>query len=204
MTKNIAGTIANLWSTDLSARRAGATALFQEGRETAKPVIASWFTNAELARLLGAAEAVFTVGVAVEQENFLKIRRANGEPVLAEVPPDQDAQEFELHFPEDVRLDVLTPRTAGGGGAIARYLARFGEGIQQVEILCKNVDRATEVLKEAFGVEAVYPSTQPGADRTRINFFLVSSPSGNKVLIELYEMRQLTNAIKPIDRSLSG
>ena len=59
--------------------------------------------------------------------------------------------------------------------------------MQQVEFLCTNVDRATEILKERFAVAPVYPATQPGADGTRVNFFFVASPDGGKVLIELYE-----------------
>jgi len=189
MTENIAGAITKLWSTTFSVRQAGANEIFQRAREAAEKAIASWLSDSELASLLGAPEPAMTVGIAVAQETFLKIRAINGDPRLARVPPDQDAQEFELHFPGKVLLDILTTRDAGGGGAIARYLAKFGQGIQQVEILCRDVDRATEVLREKFGVPAVYPATQPGADGTRVNFFLVSSPSESKVLIELYEKR---------------
>ena len=59
--------------------------------------------------------------------------------------------------------------------------------MQQVEFLCANVDRATEILKEKFKMAPVYPATRPGADGTRVNFFLVASPDGGKVLIELYQ-----------------
>jgi hypothetical protein len=81
----------------------------------------------------------------------------------------------------------LTSREPEGNGAIARYLQRFGEGIQQIELRCQNVDRATEILRERFGLNPIYPATRPGADGTRVNFFLVSAPKANKVLIELYE-----------------
>jgi len=128
-----------------------------------------------------------TVGLAVTPETFRAIREANGSPRLAEVPPDQDAEEFELHFPDRVMLDVLTTKEPGGPGAIARYLAKFGEGIQQVEFLCHNVDRAAAILREAFQLTPIYPATRRGADGTRINFFLVGVPGGGKVLIELYE-----------------
>jgi hypothetical protein len=36
-------------------------------------------------------------------------------------------------------------------------------------------------------VPAIYPETRPGADGTRVNFFLVAAPDAAKVLIELYE-----------------
>ena len=87
----------------------------------------------------------------------------------------------------DVTLDILTTRDPKAQGAIARYLSKFGEGIQQVEYRCRNVDAATALLKTKFAVEPVYPQTRPGADNTRINFFLARTPNGDKVLIELYE-----------------
>ena len=128
-----------------------------------------------------------TVGLAVQRETFAKIRAANGVSRLADVPSDQDAEEFELHFDGGNSLDILTSRAPGGDGAIARYLGKFGEGVQQVEFRCLNVDRATEILKEKFGVSAVYPETRAGADGTRVNFFLVKLPETGKILIELYE-----------------
>jgi len=123
----------------------------------------------------------------VRPSTFARIRDANGAPPLANVPPDQDAEEFELHFPDDISLDVLTTRDLKGEGAIAKYLAKFGEGVQQVEFRCTNVDHATQILKEKFGVSPTYPQTRPGADGTRVNFFLVPLPNGSKVLVELYE-----------------
>src|SRR5262249_39023558 len=128
-----------------------------------------------------------TVGVAVLPERFEAIHAANGSPRLSDVPPDQDAREFELHFAGGVSLDILTTRDADGSGAIARYLDKFKGGIQQVEFRCRNVDRATVILKERFKLTPIYPATRPGADGTRINFFLLSDPEGRKVLVELYE-----------------
>jgi hypothetical protein len=103
------------------------------------------------------------------------------------VPPDQDAEEFELHFPDGVSLDILTTSEPGCSGAIARYLSKFGEGVQQVEFQCLDVDRATSILKEKFNVTPIYPATRAGADGTRVNFFLVPSQDAGKVLIEFYE-----------------
>jgi hypothetical protein len=133
------------------------------------------------------APPAVTVGLAVHRETFARIRKANGSPKLAQVPPDQDAEEFELHFSNAVSLDVLTTRDPEGQGAIAKFLARFGEGVQQVEFRSSNVERATQILREKFGIHPIYPQARPGADHTRINFFLVSSPQGGKILIELYQ-----------------
>ena len=107
--------------------------------------------------------------------------------------PEQDALEFELQFPHGVRLDILTPRDPAGSDAIARFLARAGEGIQQVECEVRDVTRATQLLRERFALEPVYPETRAGADGTRINFFLVPTTEGRKVLIELVESPQDKN-----------
>jgi len=157
------------------------------GRAVAGVAVANWWSDEELSTLLLAPNPVITVGLAVSREAFNRIRIANGTPRLAEVPPDQDAEEFELDFQEGISLDVLTTREPGGDGAIARYLSKFGEGVQQVEFRCTNVDRATEILKEKFKISPVYPAARAGADGTRVNFFLVASPDGGKVLIEVYQ-----------------
>ncbi|HXJ04750.1 MAG TPA: hypothetical protein VNH65_06610 [Candidatus Acidoferrum sp.] len=187
MSSALTTAIAGLGSAEASARDRAAAEIYAEGRKTAAQAMESWRTDEELARLLLGQEQELTVGLAVQRETFAKIRTANGVARLAEVPSDQDAEEFELRFSGGVSLDVLTSRAPGGDGAIARYLGKFGEGVQQVEFRCLNVDRATEILKEKFGVAAVYPETRPGADGTRVNFFLLKVPEAGKILIELYE-----------------
>jgi len=167
-------------------RSAAAIEIYRRGRAPADRTVYVWWTNPEFAALCGANPAV-TVGIAVKRTTFDRIREANGLPHLAVVPPDQDAEEFELHFPNDVSLDVLTTRDPEGSGPIAKFLSKFGEGVQQVEFQCSNVDRATQILKEKFEVAAVYPETRPGADGTRVNFFLVAASEGRKILIELFE-----------------
>jgi hypothetical protein len=132
-----------------------------------------------------------TVGIAVRPETFQKIRAANGSPELADAPANQDVLEFELEYSSSfkpiARLDILTPNSPGGNGAIARFLEKFGEGIQQIEIGVTDVDRATELLRTRFNVEPIYPATRAGANGTRVNFFLVTPSDGKKVLVELVE-----------------
>jgi hypothetical protein len=187
MSSPLASAIGGLASADPSERSSAADAIYRGGRTLADTAVFTWWNDAELSGLLLGPSPVVTVGLAVERATFGRIRVANGTPRLAEVPAEQDAEEFELHFPKNILLDVLTTREPGGSGAIARYLAKFGEGIQQVEFRCANVGRATEILKEKFEIKPVYPATRPGADGTRVNFFLVPAASGGKVLIELYE-----------------
>ena len=179
-----------LSSADPGERAAGARDIYRAGRELADAASREWRADPEFAALLAGFQAdgpQCNVGLAVNPITFEAIRDANANPHLADVPPDQDAREFELHFEAGVTLDILTTRDPKGQGAIARYLLKFGEGIQQVEYRCRNVDAAAALLKEKFAVEPIYPQTRPGADNTRINFFLARTPTGEKVLIELYE-----------------
>jgi hypothetical protein len=185
MTSSIGSLLEKLCSENPDERASAAAEIFRLGRISSDRVIEVWVRDAGFSSLLGARPQV-TVGVAVEPQTFETIRKSNGMPRLAEVPPDQDAQEFELRFPENVSLDILTTNAPGGRGAIARFLEKFGEGIQQVEYACKDVDRATRILQEKFNLVPVYPATRAGADGTRVNFFFVTSPDGKKVLIELY------------------
>jgi hypothetical protein len=186
MSGPLAQSVAALSSADESKKLAAAGEIYRLGRATAGSAISGWWAESELSALLLGPDPAITVGLAVQRETFGRIRIANGTPRLAQVPADQDAEEFELHF-GGISLDILTTREPGGSGAIAKYLAKFGEGIQQVEYRCTNVDRASQILKEKFRIAPVYPETRNGADGTRVNFFLVVSPDGGKVLIELYE-----------------
>jgi hypothetical protein len=174
-------------SSDSEVRVTSATEIHRLGRAMADHAVYPWRADQELSALLGGVSPFVTVGLAVTRERFDKIREANGLPRLVEVPPDQDALEFELHLPGGLCMDVLTSKDPNGRGAIAKFLQKFGEGIQQVEIRCSDVPRAMQILHEKFSITAVYPAARPGTDGTRVNFFLVSAPAAPKVLIELYE-----------------
>ena len=187
----MASLIRRLGDAEPHQREQAATKIFQQGFELASATVAKWLDDAELAKLFvnGEFHAVeTTVGLAVERENFRRIRTANGSPRLANVPPDQDAEEFELQFNHDVRLDLLTTKDPDGKGAIARFLRKFGEGIQQIELLVRDVDGATEILREKYHLEPIYAKTRAGADGTVVNFFLAPTSQGKKVLIELVEV----------------
>jgi hypothetical protein len=189
MSSEVAKAVVGLSAEDAAKRVSAAKRIFRLGKETALKAMEKWWGHEELAKLLLGDAREATVGLAVQRETFGKIRAANTVAVLAEVPSEQDAEEFELCFPGPISLDILTSRAPGGDGAIAKYLAKFGEGVQQVEFRCLDVDRATTILKEKLAVKAVYPETRPGADGTRVNFFLLGLPEGKKILIELYERK---------------
>jgi hypothetical protein len=196
--RDVAEWIRNLADSDPVKRRAAATHLHSAGAALFLTATREWFRDADFRELVRpfsmdatsdptSGDTSFSVGIAVQPENFESIRAANGSPLLAEVPPDQDAIEFELHSGEHEEFDILTTRDPGGPGAIARYLKKFGEGIQQIEVNVTSVDRATEILRTRFGLTPVYPETHAGANSTRVNFFLVPAAEGKRVLIELVE-----------------
>ena len=175
--------IAELAASDAAKRNLAARWFYRRGCQLAERATQSWREDQTFAALL---EGLPTVGIAVFPQTFDRIRQANGAPRLADVPPDQDAKEFELHC-KDSQLDILTTRDPGGSGAIAKFLDKFGEGIQQVEYFVRDVDRATEILRTRLHIQPIYPLTRAGADGTRVNFFLAADPQGQKVLIELVQ-----------------
>jgi tellurite resistance protein TerC len=194
--------IGHLADNDPAERAWTAARLFGAGLIRALHFLQDWEEDDEWRNLVvrekdeSVARAVpfgarLTVGVAVLPETFDRIRVANGSPPLADAPADQDVLEFELEFTESsmsyVHLDILTTKAPGGNGAIARFLEKFGEGIQQVELDVNDLDRATEILRTRFSLEPVYPATRAGANGTRVNFFLVPAQNNQKVLIELVE-----------------
>lgn len=186
----LARLIGELRGPDPARRASAGSAIFERGRRLAAEALSQWLTDPAMAAwIIRDASGLprLTVGVAVQPGNFECIHAASGSPRLADVPPDQDAREFELAFAGGARLDVLTTRDSHGSGAIARFLAKFGEGIQQVEIEVRSAERATELLRARFGLEPVYPAARPGAGDTRVNFFLAPSGQGGKVLLELVE-----------------
>ena len=190
--------IAGLADPDPLTREVSALRIYLAGGVLYSLAISKWFADAEFRELVrpfplspqgqpDPSKEPYTVGIAVKPETFERIHAAFGSPRLAEVPPDQDAKEFELRFANAGHFDILTTREPGGSGAIARFLEKFGEGIQQIEVNVTDIDRATEILRTRFGVAPIYPATRPGADGTRVNFFLVPAPNGAKLLIELVE-----------------
>lgn len=177
--------VATLAAAHRPTREEAARELYRRGRTGAEDAIAGWRKVPEIGALISGH---CTVGIAVNPDRFAKIRSVLGNPRLSRVPPDQDAEEFEWSLDGGVHLDILTTRQPGGSGAIARFLAKSGEGIQQVEFVTENVDLATEQLRSRLSVQPIYPETRGGADGTRVNFFLVAVPLGGKVLIELVEI----------------
>jgi hypothetical protein len=196
--QQIAKWIHGLAAADSRARAEAALRVYLEGVNQFLPLLHVWVDDLEfremtlpysrLAEEQGKkGPSTLVVGVAVAAEMFETIWKANGSPHRADVPPDQDAVEFELEMDDAANLDVLTSREPAGEGAIARYLKKFGAGIQQIELYVRDVDRATGILREKFSLAPIYRATRAGADGTRVNFFLATTPEGKKLLVELVE-----------------
>ena len=193
--ENVPDYVSRLAGADAKERETAAYALFRLGCAFAEPALRKWFADPDFRALAVGGSALLTVGLAVQPASFEAIRARFGQPRLAEVPLDQDILEFELDFAHGVRLDVMTPRTADKEGAIAKFLARFGEGIQQVECDVRDVARATQILRQRFQLEPIYPQIRAGANQTQVNFFLVPVAENRKLLIELVQSpKKLKNA----------
>lgn len=188
--------ISKLTAPDTKKREAAANGLFRLGCAAAEPVLRQWFADPEFRSLAAGRGGLLTVGIAVHPETFEAIRARFGQPKLADVPAEHDVTEFELVFAHGVRLDILTTRTSGGAGPIAKFLARFGDGIQHVECDVRDAQRAVGILQRRFGLEPLYSEVRAGANQTRVNFFLVSLAEGRKLLIELVEAPKSTKRPK--------
>ena len=80
----------------------------------------------------------------------------------------------ELELLEDTTLD----------GAIARFIAKRGEGLQHVAYRVENLEQALAEMR-GKGVKLIDETPRPGARRARVAFLHPSSTKG--VLIELVE-----------------
>jgi hypothetical protein len=190
----ITESIAMLAMENSKMRYDAARDIYATGVAMVEPALDEWRTDREFDELLVRSPHEFSawrtvVGIAVKPDTFEAIRKANSSPALADVPADQEAREFEIRCPEGTEIDVLTTRDGTSAGPIGKFVEKFGEGIQQIEVYVLDVDRATAILHSRFGVISIYPKARPGADNTRINFFLAKGPGDKKVLIELVEAK---------------
>src|SRR5262245_64383970 len=90
--------IEGLASRNSEERAKAAGEIYRVGSQRADQAVRDWWQNAQMSRWCG-TNPVATVGLAVLPLTFAGIREANEWPRLASVPPEQDASEFELHFP---------------------------------------------------------------------------------------------------------
>ena len=82
----------------------------------------------------------------------------------------------------ECELELLEDMTAAG--AIARYIAKRGEGIQHVAFRVDNIEQALEEMR-AKGVARIDERPRPGARMAKVAFLHPRSTNG--VLIEFVE-----------------
>lgn len=88
--------------------------------------------------------------------------------------------ESELELLEDMTTD----------GAIARYIAKRGEGIQHVAFRVNNIEQALDDMR-AKGVTCIDEKPRPGARKAKVAFLHPKSTKG--VLIEFVEPQGISH-----------
>jgi methylmalonyl-CoA/ethylmalonyl-CoA epimerase len=84
--------------------------------------------------------------------------------------------------PAGGQLQLLAPLS--NDSTIAKYLDKFGPGMQQLAYTVTDVDAASAVLRER-GVRLLYDEPRRGTAGSRVNFVHPKSAGG--VLVELVE-----------------
>jgi methylmalonyl-CoA/ethylmalonyl-CoA epimerase len=110
------------------------------------------------------------------QENFgakLHSREFNAE---------QDLEEAMLEFQDDSKIQLLA--SANADSIIGKFIAKHGEGMQQLALQVSNLEQAMKSLADSQ-ISSVYPTQKSGSNGTWINFIHPKYTGG--VLIELVE-----------------
>ncbi|MEN9741577.1 MAG: hypothetical protein RIR66_533 [Actinomycetota bacterium] len=110
------------------------------------------------------------------QENFgakLHSREFNAE---------QDLEEAMLEFQDDSKIQLLA--SANADSIIGKFIAKHGEGMQQLALQVSNLEQAMKSLADSQ-ISSVYPTQKRGSNGTWINFIHPKYTGG--VLIELVE-----------------
>ena len=163
-----------------AVRTIAARELYDRGCRLVSGVLHDWQRVKELEGLIFGPP---TVGVAVNQKRFERLRAIWGDLDLAPVPEEHQVNEFTLHE-QGSHLDIITHK---GGGAIAEFLAKHGEGIQQVELWTSDIETAIAVLRK-LNFKPVYEKSRLGSHGTLVNFILAPQSNGKKVLVELVQL----------------
>jgi methylmalonyl-CoA/ethylmalonyl-CoA epimerase len=145
-------------------------------------------------------EKIDHIGIAVKD---LEAKIALWEGILGikagkiEELPERGVKLAHLHVPHSPTVELVTPLNEQA--AVAKFLAKRGEGIHHFCFLVKNIESAFEELKKK-GVEFVQDKPYLGAGGSRIVFIHPRSLGG--VLIELKEKKKRTKGLlkRPIQR----
>lgn len=131
-------------------------------------------------------EAIDHVGIAVpDLDDALEFYASTFglHSVHEEVNEDQGVREAMLAVgASDTRIQLLAPLTSES--AIAKFLERNGEGIQQLAYRVRDITAVSATLRER-GVRLLYDYPRRGTADSRVNFVHPKDAGG--VLVELVE-----------------
>ncbi len=99
-----------------------------------------------------------------------------------EINEEQQIEEALVKFPNGSQLQLLA--SLDPQSAIGKFLAKHGEGVQQVALKVTDLVAATELLAKKE-IPMVYPAPKRGSNGSRINFIHPKYAGG--VLLELVE-----------------
>lgn len=102
-----------------------------------------------------------------------------------EVNSDQGIEEAMLSLSDGSRIQLLA--SIDSNSAIAKFLNKNGEGIQQLAFRVTDIELAM-VAVSAAGMRLIYPEPKTGTAGSRINFVHPRDAGG--VLVELVELPQ--------------
>ncbi len=173
------------------ARRAAAfRRLYAAGERLARRAAERLGADPVLRRLILSREnPLEAVGVAVRPGAYRRIRALWAVERETPVPAARRTREFSIDV-KGRRLDVLTP--AGADGPIAGFLAKHGEGIQQVELGVRDAGAAAERLGSLRDARLRGIGSRParGGGGKRVYFVLVdisAKTRKRRVLAELVQ-----------------
>ena len=99
-----------------------------------------------------------------------------------ETNEEQGVDEGMMAFSDGRQVQLLGARSPES--AVGKFLARNGQGLQQLALRVSDIQAACRAI-EAAGLRLVYPQPQAGTSGSRINFVHPKDVTG--VLVELVE-----------------
>jgi len=102
-----------------------------------------------------------------------------------EINESQGIEEAMLDLADGSRIQLLAPLNSDS--TIAKFLARSGEGVQQLAFRVTSITAAMQAVTDA-GMRLIYPEARTGTAGSQINFVHPKDTGG--VLVELVELAE--------------
>ena len=135
--------------------------------------------------LVPAARTVLVVGAVPDLDDALEFYASTFglHSVHEEINEEQGVREAMLAVGDsDQRIQLLAPLSEDS--TIAKFLARNGQGIQQLAYRVADIEAVSAILRER-GVRLLYDAPKRGTSDSRVNFVHPKDAGG--VLVELVE-----------------